>query len=188
MNNYFRKTRNQFPRITSHRRGFHMCNRIQSRCLGTMLFGVATVLLLAVSPAFALTTIDPADGCAQTLGTAGEYVLTGDLNCSGTFGNGINITASNVIFHLAGHTISSTDCDLTKAISGLLQDDGPSIGAFFAHRRIWTLSPDPQPLNIFRSLTAGLFGQKKKLADGDGRPSYVAAEVAIGSQLNLSSR
>ena len=103
-----------------------MCNRIQSRCLGTMLFGVATVLLLAVSPAFALTTIDPADGCAQTLGTAGEYVLTGDLNCSGTFGNGINITASDVIFHLAGHTISSTDCDLRNAISGISVPGGIS--------------------------------------------------------------
>ncbi|HYR83390.1 MAG TPA: right-handed parallel beta-helix repeat-containing protein [Terriglobia bacterium] len=106
-----------------------MCNRIQSRCLGTMLFGVATVLLLAVSPAMAstpITPIDPADGCAQTLGTAGEYVLTGDLNCSGTFGNGINITASNVIFHLAGHTISSTDCDLTRAISGISVPGGNS--------------------------------------------------------------
>jgi parallel beta-helix repeat protein len=103
-----------------------MCNRIQSRCLGTMLFGVATVLLLAVSPALALTPVNPADGCAQALGTAGEYVLTGDLDCSGTFGNGINITASDVIFHLAGHTISSTDCDLRNAISGISVPGGIS--------------------------------------------------------------
>jgi len=103
-----------------------MCNRIQSRCLGTMLFGVATVLLFAVSPAWALTLVNPADGCAQTLGTSGEYVLTGDLDCSGTFGNGINITASNVIFHLAGHTISSTDCDLTRNISGISVPEGSS--------------------------------------------------------------
>src|SRR6516225_6236176 len=98
----------------SQRRRFHMCNRIQRNCL-TLLFGVATVVLLAVSPALAqppmLKPIDPANGCAQSIGEAGEYVLTGDLNCSGTFGNGINITASNVILHLAAHTISSTDCD-----------------------------------------------------------------------------
>src|SRR5262245_23467345 len=126
MNNYFRKTRNQLPKVTSQRSKFHMCYRIQSRCLGTTLFGMATVLLLAVSPALASTPMNPADRCGQTLGTAGEYVLTGDLDCSGTFDNGINITASNVIFHLAGHKISSTDCDLKKAISGISVPGGIS--------------------------------------------------------------
>jgi parallel beta-helix repeat protein len=102
-----------------------MRDRIQ-KCFGSRLFGVAALLLLAITPAFALTPVNPAGGCAQTLAAAGEYVLTGDLNCSGTFGNGINITASNVIFHLAGHTISSTDCDLTKNISGIFVQSGIS--------------------------------------------------------------
>jgi len=90
------------------------------------LFGVAALLLMATTPAFSLTLVSPGGGCAQTLGAAGEYVLTGDLHCSGTFGNGINITASNVVFHLAGHTISSADCDLTKNITGIFVQGGIS--------------------------------------------------------------
>ncbi|HEY7337547.1 MAG TPA: right-handed parallel beta-helix repeat-containing protein [Bryobacteraceae bacterium] len=103
-----------------------MRNKIQEGCSGSTLFLGAAMLLLAAGPALALTLVNPAAGCAQTLHIAGEYVLTGDLNCSGTFGNGINITASNVIFHLAGHTISSTDCDFTKNISGIAVPSGSS--------------------------------------------------------------
>ena|SRR5262245_32120815 len=46
-------------------------------------------------------------------------MLATDLDCSETFANGLNSTASNVVFHLAGHTLSSTDCDLSKDISGI---------------------------------------------------------------------
>jgi len=48
----------------------------------------------------------------QTLAAAREYVLTGDLDCSGTLGSGVNITAIHVTFHLAG---STTDFDLVGA-------------------------------------------------------------------------
>ena len=103
-----------------------MCDRIQNGYSGLKLFGVAALLMMAATPAFSLTLVNPGGGCAQTLSAAGEYVLTGDLHCSGTFGNGIDITASNVVFHLAGHTISSTDCDLTKNISGIFVQGGIS--------------------------------------------------------------
>lgn len=103
-----------------------MFNRIQKRYRGVQPFGVTALLLMSITPAFSLTLVNPGRGCGQTLSAAGEYVLTGDLNCSGTFGNGINITASNVILHLAGHTISSTDCDLTKNISGVFVQGGIS--------------------------------------------------------------
>jgi hypothetical protein len=94
-----------------------MLKKIQNKLLTSMLFVLAALLLLAASPARALT---PVTDCAQTLSVPGEYVLTVNLDCSGTFTNGVNITASNVVFHLAGHTISSTDCDDTKSIQGIL--------------------------------------------------------------------
>jgi parallel beta-helix repeat protein len=103
-----------------------MVCRIMKRYLGSRSCGVSAFLVMAVTPAFSLTPVNPGGGCAQTLSAAGEYVLTGDLNCSGTFGTGINIAASNVIFHLSGHTISSTDCDLTKNISGIFVQSGIS--------------------------------------------------------------
>ena len=80
-----------------------MCNKIQSKVFTSTLFGLAAVLLLTVAPARALT---PVTACGQTLDVpGGKYILTVDLDCSGTFANGINITASSVFFHLAGHTI-----------------------------------------------------------------------------------
>jgi hypothetical protein len=88
------------------------CNKIQSKCLTSTYFGRAAVLLLTVGPLRALT---PVTACGQTLDVAGgKYILTVDLDCSGTFANGINMTASSVFFHLAGHAISSTDCDGSK--------------------------------------------------------------------------
>jgi len=95
-----------------------MCKKLQSKILTSMLIGLAAVLLVAAVPARALT---PVTACGQTLDVpGGAYILTVDLDCSGTFTNGLNITASNVVFHLAGHTISSTDCDATKNIQGIL--------------------------------------------------------------------
>src|SRR5262245_24999583 len=59
--------------------------------------------------------------CGQVLDQPGEYVLTTNLDCSGGAGdyNGVAITASNVNFHLAGHTIASSDCDTNRNISGI---------------------------------------------------------------------
>ena len=70
----------------------------------------------------------PVTTCGQILDQAGEYVLTTDLDCSGTSGdyNGVTITANNVGFHLAGHTISSSDCDLGRNISGIAVAGGLS--------------------------------------------------------------
>src|SRR5262245_47357864 len=57
------------------------------------------------------TTTPPTSvtACGQVLNWPGEYVLTTNLDCSGGAGdyNGVTITASNVNFHLAGHTIAS---------------------------------------------------------------------------------
>ena len=101
-----------------------MCNKIQSKVFTSTLFGLTAVLLLTVAPARALT---PVTACGQTLDVpGGKYILTVDLDCSGTFANGINITASSVFFHLAGHTISSTDCDASKGIGGIVVSGGIS--------------------------------------------------------------
>jgi hypothetical protein len=82
-----------------------------------MLFGLAAGLLLAAVPARALT---PVTACGQLLDVPGRaYILAADLDCSGTLANGVNVTASNVVFHLAGHSLSSTDCDATKGIQGI---------------------------------------------------------------------
>ena len=71
-----------------------MCKKIQSKTLTSTLFGLAVLLLLAVSPARALT---PVTACGQTLDVpGGKYILTVDLDCSGTLANGINIAASSV--------------------------------------------------------------------------------------------
>jgi parallel beta-helix repeat protein len=94
-----------------------------------------TVLLLAAGPAHASTSVT---SCGQTLSVPGQYVLASDLDCSGTFANGINITASNVSFHLAGHALSSTDCDGSKGIAGIevpggntgVQIDGGKVRGF----------------------------------------------------------
>ena len=103
-----------------------MYHKIQKGYRRSKVLAAAALLLMAVTPAFSLTPVNPAGGCAQTLSAAGDYVLTGNLNCSGTLGNGINIAASNITLHLAGHTISSTDCDLTKNISGIFVQGGIS--------------------------------------------------------------
>jgi parallel beta-helix repeat protein len=59
--------------------------------------------------------------CGQTLSVAGEYMLMNDLNCTAATGDfdGVRITASNVTFHLAGHTISNPDCDQSRNITGI---------------------------------------------------------------------
>lgn len=69
--------------------------------------------------------VNPASGCPITLSTAEEYTLTGDLTCSGAV-SGILITASDVVLHLAGHTISNTTCDLTVTFGGIFVQGGIS--------------------------------------------------------------
>jgi len=102
-----------------------MYSQIQNRYFTSMFVAtVAALLLLAASPARALT---PVTTCGQPLNSPeGQYVLTADLNCTGTFASGIDISASNVVFHLAGHTIASTDCDLSKDINGIFVHGGIS--------------------------------------------------------------
>jgi hypothetical protein len=83
---------------------------------------VALVLLCATSAhAFSMVT-----ACGQKLAVPGQYLLTTDLDCTTTLANGIEITASDVTFELAGHTIASSDCDANKAISGIVIDSGLS--------------------------------------------------------------
>jgi parallel beta-helix repeat protein len=84
----------------------------------------AAVLLGAAGSAQAVTLVDPALGCDQELNIAGEeYVLTGDLSCP-TPSSGVRITASGVVFHLAGYTISSAVCDLSQALGGIVLEGG----------------------------------------------------------------
>ena len=94
-----------------------------------MLVGLGGVLLSGAGSAQALTLVNPAGGCPKTLNTPGEeYILTGDLACSGVV-NGVNITASGVIFHLAGHTISNdATCGAlsNQASSGIFVQSGLS--------------------------------------------------------------
>jgi parallel beta-helix repeat protein len=84
---------------------------------------LAAALLFTVSLASAQ---NPVDHCGQSLYQSGEYILTTDLDCSGTITTGIDITASNVTFHLAGHEIASTDCDLSKDVNGIFVHGGLS--------------------------------------------------------------
>ncbi len=86
--------------------------------LYSLLLGLAAALLLAATPARALV-LTPVTTCGQTLAAPGAYILAADLDCSGTLASGVNITASNVIFHLAGHTLSSTDCSQTQTVYGI---------------------------------------------------------------------
>lgn len=63
----------------------------------------------------------PVTSCEQTLSAAGEYVLMNNLNCAAPTGDitGVRITASNVVFHLAGRTISSPVCDQNRNVTGI---------------------------------------------------------------------
>jgi parallel beta-helix repeat protein len=92
------------------------------RVLSTIFSLIAAVALAEAAQA----QPTPVTTCGQVLSVAGEYVLTTDLDCTGTAGdyNGVTITASNVVFHLAGHTISTADCDQNRNISGIFVAGG----------------------------------------------------------------
>jgi len=85
-----------------------------------LLMVIGLVLAFATSQKIQAQLI-PVTSCEQTLSAAGEYVLMNDIDCSAATGDitGVRITASNVIFHLAGHTISSTVCDQTRNVTGI---------------------------------------------------------------------
>ena len=109
---------------------------MRNRVLSSGSLFVATLLtLFAAMPLLGTDAVEaqsdrcqptPVTTCGQVLSVAGEYVLTTDLNCTGTPGdyNGITITASNVVLHLAGHIIASSDCDTSRNISGIFVAGG----------------------------------------------------------------
>jgi len=96
---------------------------LRTQRLFLMLSSLAGLVLLGVHPAHAFTSVT---ACGQTLAAPGEYLLTTDLSCDGTLASGISITSSDVVFHLAGHTIAKSDCDGTRAISGIAVGGGVS--------------------------------------------------------------
>lgn len=90
--------------------------RIRNEYFALIVLALTAIALAAVPSAGAMTAVT---ACGQNLSSSGEYILTGNLDCSGTLADGVDISANNVIFHLAGHMISSTDCDGTKSIEGI---------------------------------------------------------------------
>ena len=102
-----------------------MHSTTQNTVLTMMLFALAALVLLAATPAHALIDVT---ACGQNLSTAGgQYVLTADLDCSGTFASGIDITANDVVLHLAGHTLASSDCDPNEGIGGIVVHGGSGV-------------------------------------------------------------
>jgi parallel beta-helix repeat protein len=101
------------------------------RVLATLV-GFGSSFVVGARSAQALTLVTT---CGQTLSASGEYALAGDLDCSSTTNNGATITASNVIFHLAGHTLvgACTSGDggivVNPGISGV-QIDGGTVSGF----------------------------------------------------------
>ena len=83
-----------------------------------MILGLALVIAASQTARAQLISVKT---CGETLGASGEYVLKNDLNCNSPTGdiNAVLITASNVTFHLAGHTISSSVCDLNRTVIGI---------------------------------------------------------------------
>jgi parallel beta helix pectate lyase-like protein len=96
----------------------HRKNR--KRFFLSIVLSLAAVVFFAWSPASAKTIkIFHVTHCGQTLDKAGVYVLDTDLDCSGSLADGLVISASGVTFHLGNHTLSSTDCDMTREIYGI---------------------------------------------------------------------
>lgn len=93
---------------------------ISKNCGIWLGIGVAVVVLLIPS-AQAQTMVN---ACGQTLSSPGQYLLATNLDCSHSLANGINVTASGVVLHLGGRTLSSTDCDGTKGIAGIAVSPG----------------------------------------------------------------
>jgi len=88
-----------------------------------ILIGLGTALLPGAVSAQTPMPVNPADGCDQTLSVPGEYVLTGNLPCTGSV-SGVRIASSDVTFHLAGHTISNETCDDSQTFAGIFVEGG----------------------------------------------------------------
>ena len=99
-----------------------MVNRVQKNWLIALVVALATPWLSAAAPE--VEEVDPAVGCGgEPLSEPGHYILTRDLACSGAV-NGIVITASDVVLHLAGHTISNETCDPNENVIGIFVTGG----------------------------------------------------------------
>lgn len=116
--------KHRFLRFSAIRRQIQWEANFRKNRSKLILLGLAA-FLLAASPARAVT-LTKVTACGQNLSAAGQYILVTDLDCSGTLASGIDITASNVVFHLAGHTIASTACDLSINMAGIFVHDGLS--------------------------------------------------------------
>lgn len=110
-----------------------------NRRLSWLVMGIVLVLpVAAAADPTQLYVVDPAHGCGQVLTDPGKtYVLGGDLWCPEP-GNGVVIAASDIVFHLAGHTIASPVCDTSQFVSGIVIDpaaenvriDGGTVSGF----------------------------------------------------------
>jgi parallel beta-helix repeat protein len=132
-------------------------------------------VLLMIGLAFAGSSlaVTAVTSCGEALTVSGEYILSGDLDCSGTSANGINISASNVVFHLAGHTISSTDCDTTLEINGInvppgltnVQIDGGTVSGFNNGVVLYSSNSDLTAMIVTEACVFGVAvsGQKNRV-------------------------
>jgi len=92
---------------------------------------VGGILLLGSS--LGASTFTNITTCGKQLLAPGDYRLLADLNCSASPANGIEIKASGVRLHLAGHTLSSNNCKtigivVDSGISGVVVDGGTVSG------------------------------------------------------------
>ena len=99
-----------------------MVKKVHMGWLIALVAALAMQWLSAAAPE--LEEVDPAVGCGgEPLSQPGHYILTRDLECSGAV-NGIVITASDVVLHLAGHTISNATCDVNEEVIGIFVTGG----------------------------------------------------------------
>jgi len=104
----------------------------QARRFGLVLSSFAGGLFLVASSAQAVT-FTSITACGKKLAVPGDYVLATNLNCTGVPLSGIEIAASGVRLHLAGHTLSSGDCKtvgitVDSGITGVVVDGGTVSG------------------------------------------------------------
>lgn len=93
---------------------------VRARCRA-LVFATGLAVSALASASNASAQPRPVDHCGQELDQAGDYYLPNDLGpCSG---HGVIITASNVRFTLAGHTLSGVSspesCDFENPQTGI---------------------------------------------------------------------
>lgn len=106
--------------------------RGQRTLLRVTLAGLLTSVLSALVMAAPAAASPPRPvSCGETISAPGHYFLAG--NCSG---DGVRITASNVRFRLAGHTMDGMGCSFSdgvaaRGVAGLrIQGPGTITGYF----------------------------------------------------------